>query len=402
MLTSYQELQKELSLSLRELNNLADKFQESYDIIVSANEINEQQGVGILLKRFFPDTGQIVSLRTTNLYGGEQDFGVQNFCLDVRGCSYGEILAKVQKLFVHIKPKRVLVIPYFTEDFYIATAIKYLFQVPVCTYLMDDQNVYVNAVEDEAVQNLLDSSDLILGISLPLCQTYEKKYGQKIWFIPPVVESYLFPPEIVMPDLMGRGILIGNIWSQNWLEKLRHLCRESQIKIDWYGSPNRQWLQFQEEELAEDGIFFRGYLPPADLVNPLRQAPFALVPTGSSPEEQDRPEIARLSLPSRIPFIVAAANTPILVVGQEDSAAAQFVQEFGLGSVCDYAAASFLTEIAKLRIYNYQLKLRQASHQLAKSLKADHFDDWLWRSLEQGQPIDDRFAIFQNHYICGN
>jgi hypothetical protein len=55
---------------------------------------------------------------------------------------------------------------------------------------MDDQNVYVNAVEDEAVQNLLDTSDLILGISLPLCQTYEKKYGQKIWFIPPVVESY--------------------------------------------------------------------------------------------------------------------------------------------------------------------------------------------------------------------
>jgi hypothetical protein len=402
MLTSYQELQKKLSLSLQDLNSFADKFQESYDIIVSSNEINENHGVGVLLKRIFPDTSGIVSLRTTNLYGGDQDFGVQNFCLDVRGCSYGEILLKIQNLFVYLKPKRVLVIPYFIEDFYIAIAIKSLFQVPVCTYLMDDQNVYVNAVEDEAVQNLLDTSDLILGISLPLCQTYEKKYGQKIWFIPPVVESYLFPPEIVMPDLMGRGILIGNIWSQNWLEKLRQLCRESQIKIDWYGSPNRQWLQFQEEELAEDGIFFRGYLPPADLVNPLRQAPFALVPTGSSPEEEDRPEIARLSLPSRIPFIVAAANTPILVVGQKDSAAAKFVEEYNLGSVCDYAAASFLTEIAKLRTYNYQLKLRQASHQLAKSLKADHFDDWLWRSLEQGQPINDRFAIFQNHYICGN
>ncbi len=402
MLTSYQELQKELSLSLQDLNSFADKFQESYDIIVSANEINENQGVGVLLKRIFPDTGGIVSLRTTNLYGGEQDFGVHNFCLDVRGCSYGEILLKIQNLFVHLKPKRVLVIPYFVEDFYVATAIKSLFQVPVCTYLMDDQNVYVNAVEDEAVQKLLDSSDLILGISLPLCQAYEKKYRQKIWFIPPLVESYLFPPEIVMPDLMGRGVLIGNIWSQNWLEKLRQLCRESQIKIDWYGNPNRQWLQFQEEELAQDGIFFQGYCPQADLINHLRQAPFALVPTGSSAEEEDRPEFSYLSLPSRIPFIVAAANTPILVVGQKDSAAAKFVQEFDLGSVCDYAAASFLTEIAKLHTYNYQLKLRQASHQLASSLKADHFDDWLWRSLEQGKPIDDRFAIFQNHYICGH
>ncbi len=109
-----------------------------------------------------------------------------------------------------------------------------------------------------------------------------------------------------------------------------------------------------------------------------------------------------MSLPSRIPFIVAAANTPILVVGQKDSAAAKFVQEYNLGSVCDYTAASFLAEILQLRTYNYQLKLRQASHQLASSLKADHFDDWLWRSLEQRQPIDDRFAIFQNHYICGH
>ena len=187
MLTSYQELQKELSLSLHDLNNFADKFQESYDIIVSANEINERHGVGVLLKRNFPDTSRIVSLRTTNLYEGDQDFGVQNFCLDVRGCSYAEILVKIQKLFVYTKPRRVLVIPYFTEDFYVGAAIKSLFQVPVCTYLMDDQNVYVNAVEDEAVQKLLNSSDLILGISLPLCQAYSKKYERKIWFVQPLV-----------------------------------------------------------------------------------------------------------------------------------------------------------------------------------------------------------------------
>ena len=72
MLTSYQELQKKLSLSLQDLNSFADKFQESYDIIVSSNEINENHGVGVLLKRIFPDTSGIVSLRTTNLYDGQQ------------------------------------------------------------------------------------------------------------------------------------------------------------------------------------------------------------------------------------------------------------------------------------------------------------------------------------------
>jgi len=237
MLTSYQELQKELSLSLHDLNNFADKFQKSYDIIISSNEINENHGVGVLLKRIFPDTSGIVSLRTTNLYEGEQDFGVQNFCLDVRGCSYGEILVKIQNLFVYLKPKRVLVIPYFVEDFYVATAIKSLFQVPVCTYLMDDQNVYVRAVADEIVKQLIDNSDLVLGISKPLCQAYSKKYERKIWFVPPLVESYLMPPEITAPDSMARGILIGNIWSQTWLENLRQLCRESprsRVRTRWY------------------------------------------------------------------------------------------------------------------------------------------------------------------------
>ncbi len=399
MLTSYQELQKELSLSLHDLNNFADKFQKSYDIIISSNEINENHGVGVLLKRIFPDTSGIVSLRTTNLYEGEQDFGVQNFCLDVRGCSYGEILVKIQNLFVYLKPKRVLVIPYFVEDFYVATAIKSLFQVPVCTYLMDDQNVYVRAVADEIVKQLIDNSDLVLGISKPLCQAYSKKYERKIWFVPPLVESYLMPPEITAPDSMARGILIGNIWSQTWLENLRQLCRESQIKLDWYGNPNRQWLQFQEAELEQDGIFFKGYCSQDALIYYLRQAPFAIVPTASSENEQERPEFACLSLPSRIPFITAVANTPIIIVGRKDSAAAQFVKEFDLGTVCDYKAQSLLAEIEKLRIESNQLRLRYSSQKLAKSLKADHFDDWLWRSLEQGKPIDNRFEQFEKNSL---
>ncbi|BBH42090.1 unknown protein [Microcystis viridis NIES-102] len=399
MLTSYQELQKELSLSLQDLNSFADKFQESYDIIVSANEINENHGVGVLLKRIFPDTGRIVSLRTTNLYGGEHHFGVQNFCLDVRGCSYGEILLKIQNLFVYLKPKRVLVIPYFIEDFYVAIAIKSLFQVPVCTYLMDDQNVYVRAVADGIVKQLIDNSDLVLGISKPLCQAYSKKYERKIWFVPPLVESHLMPPEITAPDSMARGILIGNIWSQTWLENLRQLCRESQIKLDWYGNPNRQWLQFQEVELEQDGIFFKGYCSQDALIYYLRQAPFAIVPTASSENEQERPEFACLSLPSRIPFITAVANTPIIIVGREDSAAAQFVKEFDLGTVCDYKAQSLLAEIEKLRIESNQLRLRYSSQKLAKSLKADHFDDWLWRSLEQGKPIDNRFEQFEKNSL---
>jgi hypothetical protein len=60
---------------------------------------------------------------------------------------------------------------------------------------------------------------------------------------------------IVAPRRQARGILIGNIWSQDWLEKLRKVCRESKIQINWFANPNRRWLEFKEE-LEKDGIFF--------------------------------------------------------------------------------------------------------------------------------------------------
>lgn len=52
-----------------------------YDFIVCHCEVNQRQGVGILLKRLFPDRQKIVSIRSHNLYDGKEDFARFNFLI---------------------------------------------------------------------------------------------------------------------------------------------------------------------------------------------------------------------------------------------------------------------------------------------------------------------------------
>lgn len=187
-----------------------------------------------------------------------------------------------------------------------------------------------------------------------------------------------------------RGIIIGNIWSPAWLERLRAITRATGIQLDWYSKPNRDWLKFEEETLQQDGINFRSYLPEAELVIPLRQAPYAVVPTGIEDADDDRPEIAKLSLPSRISFI-AAGNTPIIVVGRRDSVAAKFVEDFEIGVVCDYDPEDFRRAVEYVCSSQVQQIMREQAATLAISLSADGIDQWIWNSLAQGKPIDSRF-----------
>ena len=49
--------------------------------------------------------------------------------------------------------------------------------------------------------------------------------------------------------------------------------------------------------------------------------------------------VASLSLPGRILFAAATSNTPILVVGSENTCAARFVRHFGIGETVPYNSA---------------------------------------------------------------
>ena len=388
------DLQNELATVLNELNRRIGC--SSYKIIVSANEINHNHGVGIFLHRLFPDTSDIYSIRSFDLYDGDHYFGDHTFCLQQKNSTLHEVMGALQSNLGHINVDAVLLIPYYPADFLIGLALKRLFSCPLCVFIMDDQNIYSDSVDDSLVQQLLDVADLAFGISRPLCEAYQDKYHKQFWFFPPVIENSLIQyhnPQLTSEQHMlePRGILIGNIWSQRWLDNLRPICRHSEIMVDWYGNPNRNWISFIEAELEQDNIFFRGFLDESDLIDALKKATFAIILTGSSDHPDDRPELMKLSLPSRSCFMTATANIPLLVIGDENSAIARFVQSAGLGVVCSYTQADFAQASKFICLPENQRRFRQNSLSVGKKLAGDGLGQWLWESLSKKLPLDLRF-----------
>jgi len=388
------DLQNHLAKALNGLNKSLGR--QTRKIVVSLCEVNHNHGVGIMLHRLFPDTSDIISIRSTDLYKGDHYFGSESFCLGQIDSTLHDVLSKVRVDLSGIHPSAILIVPYFPADFLMGIALKRLYDCPLCVFIMDDQNIYSHAVDDELVDQLLDVADLCFGISRPLCEAYEHKFNRKFWFFPPVIENRLIQQELssVVASRLSfeaRGILIGNIWCQRWLDQLRPLCRESGVKIEWYGNPNRNWIAFQELELEADGIYFNGFVHEDELIRKLQEASFALILTGSSDHPDDRPELMNLSLPSRSCFMTATASIPLLVLGSHNSAVAKFVHAAKLGVVCPYESESFVDAVKHICSADYQLKYRNNSLSVAKQLGADGMGQWLWDSLDQKRPLDLHF-----------
>lgn len=400
--TGIRNLQQQRQKLISALTGLQELLSyQAFDLVVSHCEVNHRHGSGILLKRIFQNNQQVFSLRSRNLYDGEQDFGVRSVC--IQGSEKSKIAFQVRSLLADCAPQRLLVAPYFANDFKMALAIKQLYDIPVGLFIMDDQNIFSTAVPDALVQALVDQADLCLGISPALCQAYEDKFKRPFWFVPPVVDGRLRLPYPNLPqgnESQPTGIMIGNIWSQQWLDKLRLLCRQTGVKLNWYGNIDRRWLVFDEETLQADGITYGGYLGQEALIGALRQAPFAVIPTGESTEPEDRPELAQLSLPSRSCFMVVCANIPLLVVGAQDTAIAQFVKDNRLGSVSPFEAAAFQRAVTNICEPSNQTLHRQAAFTLSDVLATDDLEQWIWASLEKKCPIDWRFeALASNHSL---
>jgi FkbM family methyltransferase len=379
------------------LNNLNQQMSSpSYKIIVSANEVNHNHGVGIFLHRLFPDTSDVYSIRSVDLYQGDHYFGSQEFCLHEKNASFHKVLSAVQSNLGQIRATGILLIPYYPADFLLGLALKRLYNCPLCVFVMDDQNIYAHSVEDYLVQQLLDVADLCFGISRPLCDAYQQKFHKKFWFFPPVIENKLI--QQALPETPAiqqvpepRGVLIGNIWSQRWLDQLCSLCRQTEVNVDWYGNPNRNWIDFDEGELETNNIYFRGFVEEEDLISALKLASFAIILTGSSDSADDRPELMKLSLPSRSCFMTATANIPLLVVGDKNSAIARFVDSAGLGVVCAYNETDFTQAVRYICLPDNQSRIRANSLVVGKQLGSDGLGKWLWDSLMIKRPLDLRF-----------
>jgi hypothetical protein len=257
---------------------------------------------------------------------------------------------------------------------------------------MDDQCVVGSNIPRPLMREFLEKCHLRLATHTELRDAYEETFGLPFACLPAVVPARLVRPSPApAPPAGARGALMGSVWSQRWLDRLLATIRKAGVAIDWYGNHRAVWLKLDDDELRAGGLHPHGVVAEPALVEQLTRHPFVLVPTGTLQDEPEFDAIATLSLPGRILFAVAAASTPVIVVGSPRTAAAAFVERHGLGVTVPYDADALRAAVAQVTHPETQDRIRRAAASLGPSLSDRGVGEWLAASVAARRPVDDRF-----------
>lgn len=368
------------------------------DLVIAPNEISMAHGTGVLLTRILDDAGPFVTVRSFNHWGGAQTV---NPLADILLPPLGDAQPKrtviadfLTEALRQFEVRRILSVPYFHEDVLATLAAKAATGAPLTTYIMDDHTIFHPAIPHKDMAELLHVSDARFAISPEMRTAYQNTFRQKFLVQPPVVADKLVRLRPSKPYKAANdtieAVMIGNIWHQNWLAKLWGALRGTPIKVTWFASnEEHHWLTVPEEAINSGQFVIQSGVGTSDIISAVEQAALAIVPSGTLDETGHQFAIAKLSLPSRMPFLVAATGTPILVLGDENSGAARFVKRFGVGAVSGYDSAQVGKVAADLASRPRQEELRGRAFEVAQTFRASGTYGQLGKAAEEGGNLPD-------------
>jgi hypothetical protein len=375
-------------------------FCKDFDLFATQYEICDNHGVGVLLKRLFGESKNIINIRVASEYGGKSIGSIQ-IELKHTGRTRCDSYMAVGDVLRFCSVKRIICVPYLPDDAINAIAAGDIFNAPICLYLMDDQNITTQGIPDDLMRELIEKARVRFAIGPELRNAYEKKYGRKFWLLPPTAPCEYINDTVItpLPEKPAQlGVLLGNIWSQAWLDDLKKMIRESGMTIHWFGNTAvNRLLSYDEADLAKDGLHIQGFIDDDTLQQRLRTYAYAIVPSGSTNEYDTHQWQAELSLPSRIPYLMSTANIPIIVLAVKDTPATNFVRRFDIGAVCDYTAENFRRTVDAICTPEAQQKYRSNAAAVARNFSSEGIADWIWKSLELGRPCDEKYERLFGH-----
>ena len=369
------------------------RAQEPLDVVVTPGELNDLHGTGFLVKRVFTDRRGVLALRVRDDYGGVHDFGAEALRLDVVGARRPDVYAAAIAALDGRTVRAVYSVPYTPADLMLAMAVSDVAHAPLCLWEMDDQCVAVPNIPRPLMREFLEKCRLRLATHAELRDAYEAEFGLRFAILPAVVPSRLVRPQAgLAPVTAGRGALLGSVWSRAWLDGLAKVLRQADESLDWYGNHRAPGLGLDDAALAAMPIEAHGVVAEPALADALLRHPFVVVPTDEIHDRgTESGAIAALSLPGRILFAAAASQTPVIVVGSDRTPAAAFVLRHGIGRVVPYDAAAFRAAARELRRPDVQVEARARASAIAPALSDEGVGPWLFGSVEDGRPRDDRF-----------
>lgn len=368
------------------------------DLFITHNEVCRAHGTGILAMRLMEESERPVLIRSDTLYGGECGIEVAEEFVLGKQTQDGRVIHRALLDWLAPYDIRLIVsIPFHEQELKASIAAQAMSSGRLVTYIMDDNCLTSSTISRGLMRQALSRSDLRLAISPQMRDAYEAEFGLPFEVVPPVVSEKFIAsgPSKVKPTARRKqtGVIIGNVWSSTWSERLRETIRGSGRTLHWYyGGERPHWMTISPERLLEDGIVFHAETPQEEVNAAVAAAAFVVIPYGTLEESGHELGIARLSLPSRMPFVVASAGAPMLVLGHPESGAGRFVLDFGLGEVADYDSADFLAAVERLCAAPRQAEIRARAAELAPRLASTGLLEMIRRAAAGEPPADDRFA----------
>ena len=366
----------------------------------------------------FEDFSNIATVSSHRCFHGDRVRSAVHFEVPYEEMPRHEMYSMVLDWFRDSPPKRAYVVPFYRTELMVAIAMADLFGTRLCVHVMDDQCIYEDEISDELMIEAMQKASVVMTISPEMKNAYQQRFGRRVYILPPIVPKSMIldqgqtPDDLEQPrkhslasrmlglfsgsapdtDSSKRGILIGNVWDSKWLEMLQQTIAGSGVEVDWYSNnPDAMMLNGKGPELAAAGIHLRKPLWGDELVQELRRRPFAIMPSGTLCKDEPRESVARLSLPSRVPFVTSVSHIPIIVLGSRETAAGQFVTRFNLGAVVDYDPVQYKQAVQHVLAPDFQREVRQRAARIATTFSADGLKNWLWNTVHLGQPVDNRF-----------
>jgi hypothetical protein len=364
--------------------------------VITTCEVNDNHGTGATVKRIVGSTPNVLSIRSMDLYGGNHDFGQVSVRLTNRDRSRPEAVQNIITALAGHNVRQIYCVPYVPEDLVTAIAVHDVYKAPLAAHIMDDQNICTPSIPDDLMGEFLTKCSLVLVTCPELQRAYETKFGVRCWLLPSLVADHLvsqFQPTRESTCGAPRiGALLGSISSQSCFDRLCATVTGAQVQLDWYNGTVGAFDESKYGSLNADphgaqqiGIRTCGLLPEQQLAETLKGYPYLVAPTGRLDDVDDNPRLWRIL------FAVAAANLPVITLGDSTTSAADFVRRFDVGVNCPYEGDSLRRAVEGLIDTPAHARLRHNATLIAPRLSLKGASDWLWASIDLGVPLDSRF-----------
>jgi hypothetical protein len=368
---------------------------ESIDVVISHVEINFAHGTGVILSRLFEGRSDFVAIRSRTYYGGRQRISAREaLVLPFGMTNRRKIFDRVSKWLRKYRVRSILCVPYCESDVTVAIAAQAVTGAPLGIWIMDDNCLVRNdGVPRELMAEAIDRATALFAISPELKRRYQSEFRKALTVVPPLVAASMVRTSASPIPTKRRLLVIGNVWSVGMLDRMSRVVEAAGLSVEWLSSnPRAAFGPLTPACLAERGIVISDGSDPDAVRQAVIRASAVIVPSDPGDAGAYETSLGATSLPSRMPFVLATAGTPMIVLARPATVAGAFVERLGVGRVVPYDGAALRAAVEDVERPEVQMKIRSRSAELAEKFSFAGVSDFIFDTiLAGGRWSSDRF-----------